>query len=77
VAPPIKPLFWYFYMKSAGWVYPQSILTSPTACRFIAKLERSLRKVKLGMPRSTLEHKIRALRIDKNRFKTNIPSENS
>jgi transcriptional regulator with GAF, ATPase, and Fis domain len=32
---------------------------------------------KLGMPRSTLEHKIRALRINKNRFKTSNPSENS
>jgi PAS domain S-box-containing protein len=32
---------------------------------------------KLGMPRSTLEHKIRSLRINKNRFKTSDPSKNS
>jgi DNA-binding NtrC family response regulator len=32
---------------------------------------------KLGMPRSTLEHKIRSLRINKNRFKTGNPSESS
>ena len=32
---------------------------------------------KLGMPRSTLEHKIRSLRINKNRFKTSDLSENS
>jgi formate hydrogenlyase transcriptional activator len=32
---------------------------------------------KLGMPRSTLEHKIRSLRINKNRFKTSNLSENS
>jgi PAS domain S-box-containing protein len=31
---------------------------------------------KLGMPRSTLEHKIRALKINKNRFKTDDPSKN-
>jgi formate hydrogenlyase transcriptional activator len=31
---------------------------------------------KLGIPRSTLEHKIRSLRIDKNRFRTSLPSEN-
>jgi PAS domain S-box-containing protein len=30
---------------------------------------------KLGMPRSTLEHKIRSLRINKNRFKTSGASE--
>jgi DNA-binding NtrC family response regulator len=29
---------------------------------------------KLGMPRSTLESKIRSLKIDKNRFKTTAPS---
>jgi len=33
--------------------------------------------VKLGMPRSTLESKIRSLKIDKNRFKTTHPSENT
>jgi transcriptional regulator with GAF, ATPase, and Fis domain len=33
--------------------------------------------VKLGMPRSTLEHKIRSLKINKNRFKTSDPSKNS
>ena len=32
---------------------------------------------KLGMPRSTLEHKIRSLRINKNRFKTSEPWKNS
>jgi DNA-binding NtrC family response regulator len=32
---------------------------------------------KLGMPRSTLEHKIRSLRINKNRFKTSNPSQSS
>jgi formate hydrogenlyase transcriptional activator len=32
---------------------------------------------KLGMPRSTLEHKIRSLKINKNRFKTSDPSKNS
>ena len=32
---------------------------------------------KLGIPRSTLEHKIRSLKINKNRFKTNDPSKNS
>src|ERR1700685_95656 len=31
---------------------------------------------KLGMPRSTLEHKIRSLKINKNLFKTSHPSEN-
>jgi PAS domain S-box-containing protein len=31
---------------------------------------------KLDMPRSTLEHKIRSLKINKNRFKTNDPSKN-
>jgi formate hydrogenlyase transcriptional activator len=31
---------------------------------------------KLGIPRSTLEHKIRSLKINKNRFKTSPPSEN-
>jgi len=31
---------------------------------------------KLGIPRSTLEHKIRSLKINKNRFKTGHPSEN-
>jgi DNA-binding NtrC family response regulator len=31
---------------------------------------------KLGIPRSTLEHKIRSLKINKNRFKTSHPSEN-
>jgi formate hydrogenlyase transcriptional activator len=31
---------------------------------------------KLGMPRSTLEHKIRSLKINKNRFKTSYPSKN-
>jgi PAS domain S-box-containing protein len=31
---------------------------------------------KLGIPRSTLEHKIRSLKIDKNRFRTSLPSEN-
>ena len=31
---------------------------------------------KLGIPRSTLEHKIRALRINQNRFKTSDSSEN-
>jgi len=30
---------------------------------------------KLDMPRSTLEHKIRSLKINKNRFKTNDPSK--
>jgi DNA-binding NtrC family response regulator len=33
--------------------------------------------VKLGMPRSTLESKIRSLKINKNRFKTADPSNNS
>ena len=32
---------------------------------------------KLGVPRSTLESRIRALRIDKNRFKTISPSKNA
>jgi PAS domain S-box-containing protein len=32
---------------------------------------------KLGIPRSTLEHKIRSLRINKNRFKNSGPSKNS
>jgi formate hydrogenlyase transcriptional activator len=32
---------------------------------------------KLGIPRSTLEHKIRSLKINKNRFKTSDPSKNS
>src|ERR1700693_3104600 len=32
---------------------------------------------KLGIPRSTLEHKIRSLKINKNRFKTSDPSEHS
>src|SRR5438270_4421486 len=32
---------------------------------------------KLGIPRSTLEHKIRSLKISKNRFKTSDPSESS
>jgi DNA-binding NtrC family response regulator len=32
---------------------------------------------KLGMPRSTLESKIRSLKIDKNRFRTAVPSENT
>jgi formate hydrogenlyase transcriptional activator len=32
---------------------------------------------KLGLPRSTLEHKIRSLKINKNRFKTSDPSKNS
>jgi PAS domain S-box-containing protein len=32
---------------------------------------------KLGMPRSTLESKIRSLRIDKNRFRTAVLSENT
>ena len=32
---------------------------------------------KLGIPRSTLEHKIRSLKINKNRFKTDDPSKNS
>ena len=32
---------------------------------------------KLGIPRSTLEHKIRSLKINKNRFKTSDPSRNS
>jgi PAS domain S-box-containing protein len=32
---------------------------------------------KLGMPRSTLEHKIRSLKINKIRFKTSDPSKNS
>jgi transcriptional regulator with GAF, ATPase, and Fis domain len=31
---------------------------------------------KLGMPRSTLENKIRSLKISKNRFKTDDPSKN-
>jgi len=31
---------------------------------------------KLGIPRSTLEHKIRSLKIDKNRFRTSLPSDN-
>jgi PAS domain S-box-containing protein len=31
---------------------------------------------KLGIPRSTLEHKIRALQINKNRFKTSDPAKN-
>jgi PAS domain S-box-containing protein len=31
---------------------------------------------KLGMPRSTLENKIRSLKINKNRFKTDDPSKN-
>ena len=30
---------------------------------------------KLGIPRSTLEHKIRSLKIDKNRFKTSRSSK--
>src|SRR6266403_1497701 len=33
--------------------------------------------VKLGIPRSTLEHKIRSLKINKNRFKTSDPSKYS
>jgi len=33
--------------------------------------------VKLGMPRSTLESKIRSLKIDKNRFKIAEPSKNN
>jgi transcriptional regulator with GAF, ATPase, and Fis domain len=33
--------------------------------------------VKLGMPRSTLESKIRSLKIDKNHFKATAPSSNS
>jgi transcriptional regulator with GAF, ATPase, and Fis domain len=33
--------------------------------------------VRLGMPRSTLESKIRSLKINKNRFKTADPSNNS
>jgi len=33
--------------------------------------------VRLGVPRSTLEHKIRSLKINKNRFKTSDPSKNS
>ena len=32
---------------------------------------------KLGMPRSTLESKIRSLRIDKNRFKTVTPAKDN
>jgi formate hydrogenlyase transcriptional activator len=32
---------------------------------------------KLGMPRSTLESKIRSLKIDKNRFRTAVPSEST
>ena len=32
---------------------------------------------RLGMPRSTLESKIRSLKIDKDRFKTTDPSEDS
>ncbi|MCU1249150.1 MAG: Formate hydrogenlyase transcriptional activator, partial [Edaphobacter sp.] len=32
---------------------------------------------KLGVPRSTLEHKIRSLKINKNRFKTTDPLKNS
>jgi PAS domain S-box-containing protein len=32
---------------------------------------------KLGMPRSTLESKIRSLKIDKNRFRTAVPSNNT
>ncbi len=32
---------------------------------------------KLGIPRSTLEHKIRSLKINKNRFKTSDPSKSS
>jgi len=32
---------------------------------------------KLGMPRSTLESKIRSLKIDKNRFRTAVPSDNT
>jgi PAS domain S-box-containing protein len=31
---------------------------------------------KLGVPRSTLESKVRSLKIDKNRFKTAVPPEN-
>jgi formate hydrogenlyase transcriptional activator len=31
---------------------------------------------KLHMPRSTLESKIRSLKIDKKRFKTSYPSKN-
>ncbi len=32
---------------------------------------------KLGMPRSTLESKIRSLKIDKDRFKAAAPSKNN
>jgi formate hydrogenlyase transcriptional activator len=32
---------------------------------------------KLGVPRSTLEHKIRSLKINKSRFKNSDPSKNS
>ena len=32
---------------------------------------------KLGMPRSTLESKIRSLKIDKRRFKTSYPAKNN
>jgi DNA-binding NtrC family response regulator len=32
---------------------------------------------KLGMPGSTLESKIKSLKINKNRFKTSDPSKNS
>jgi DNA-binding NtrC family response regulator len=32
--------------------------------------------IKLGIPRSTLESKIRSLKIDKNRFKIADPSRN-
>ena len=32
---------------------------------------------KLGMPRSTLESKIRSLKINKNRFKTADPSKSN
>src|ERR1700694_4337846 len=32
---------------------------------------------RLGIPRSTLEHKIRSLKINKNRFKTSDPSKSS
>ncbi len=32
---------------------------------------------KLGMPRFTLESKTRSLKIDKNRFRTAVPSENT
>ena len=80
---------WLSRKPSAPDASPQPYLLNPTPAQEKAAIEAALREcggrvygpsgaaTKLGIPRSTLETKIKTLKIDKHRFKGTGPSKDS